>query len=183
MTDIVNIQTSVRITPCSPRLQLQTLWTAVTMTKKMTFSYSYNWEWCPEHPNSCQDDLLSSQTPTSDFVNGGTCQAQVQVPIPHTNSPQSLLDYTVISWDWDYISIPISISISIAIPILIPIPSPTHWNFSACRNRTGMPYVLSAKSCFLIGNGKCKQLTDWSELELITVSDSCALRNLSVCKK
>ena len=40
--------------------------------------------------------------------------------------------------------------------------------------------VLSARSCFLIGNGKCKQLSDWSELELSTVLDSCALRNLSV---
>ena len=40
--------------------------------------------------------------------------------------------------------------------------------------------VLSTRSCFLIGNGKCKQLSDWSELELSTVLDSCALRNLSV---
>ena len=43
--------------------------------------------------------------------------------------------------------------------------------------------VLSARSCFLIGNGKCKQLSDWSELELSTVLDSCALRNLSVSNK
>ena len=43
--------------------------------------------------------------------------------------------------------------------------------------------VLSARSCFLIGNGKCKQLSDWSELELTTVSNSCALRNLSVTMK
>ena len=42
-------------------------------------------------------------------------------------------------------------------------------------------YVLSAIDlAVLIGNGKCKQLSDWSELELSTVLDSCALRNLSV---
>ena len=28
--------------------------------------------------------------------------------------------------------------------------------------------LLSARSCVLIGNGKCKQLSDWSELELST---------------
>ena len=28
--------------------------------------------------------------------------------------------------------------------------------------------VLSTKSCFLIGNGKCKQLSDWSKLKLST---------------
>ena len=28
--------------------------------------------------------------------------------------------------------------------------------------------VLSARYCFLIGNGKCKQLSDWSDLELST---------------
>ena len=30
--------------------------------------------------------------------------------------------------------------------------------------------VLSPRSCFLIGNGKCKQLSDWSELELSTAN-------------
>ena len=35
--------------------------------------------------------------------------------------------------------------------------------------------VLSAISCFLIGNGNWKQLSDWSELELSTVSDFCTL--------
>ena len=29
-------------------------------------------------------------------------------------------------------------------------------------------YVLSARSCFLINNVKCKQLSNWSELELST---------------
>ena len=29
-------------------------------------------------------------------------------------------------------------------------------------------YVLSTRSSFLIGNGKCKQLSNWSELELST---------------
>ena len=29
-------------------------------------------------------------------------------------------------------------------------------------------YVLSARSCFLIGNGKCKQLSNWLQLELST---------------
>ena len=28
-------------------------------------------ERCPEHPNSCQDDPMSSKTPIQDFVDGG----------------------------------------------------------------------------------------------------------------
>ena len=40
-------------------------------------------------------------------------------------------------------------------------------------------YVLSARSCFLIGSGKCKQLSDLSELELRTVSDFCTLQDLT----
>ena len=35
--------------------------------------------------------------------------------------------------------------------------------------------VFSARSCFLIGNGKCKPLSDWSGLQLSTVSEFCTL--------
>ena len=34
-------------------------------------SWYYNRDRCPEHPSSCQDDPLSSQTPTPDFVDRG----------------------------------------------------------------------------------------------------------------
>ena len=34
---VLNIPSPVRMTPCPPRLQLQTLWMGVTLTGKMTF--------------------------------------------------------------------------------------------------------------------------------------------------
>ena len=34
---VLNIQAPVRMTPCLPRLQLQTLWIGVILTGKMTF--------------------------------------------------------------------------------------------------------------------------------------------------
>ena len=36
-TDVKNIPAPVRMTPCHPRLQLQTLWIGVILTGKMTF--------------------------------------------------------------------------------------------------------------------------------------------------
>ena len=37
VTCVLNIQIFVRITPCPPRLELQTLWTWVILMGKMTF--------------------------------------------------------------------------------------------------------------------------------------------------
>ena len=36
-TGVLNIQAPVRMTPCPPRLQLQTLWIGVILKGKMTF--------------------------------------------------------------------------------------------------------------------------------------------------
>ena len=36
-TGVLNIPAPVRMTPCPPRLQLQTLWIGVILTGKMTF--------------------------------------------------------------------------------------------------------------------------------------------------
>ena len=36
-TGVLNIPAPVRMTPCPPRLQLQTLWIGVILTEKMTF--------------------------------------------------------------------------------------------------------------------------------------------------
>ena len=67
-TVVLNTLTPVRMTHCPPRLQLKTLWTGAIMRWKMTFLRA---KCLAKHPNSCQDDPLSSQTPTPDFMYGG----------------------------------------------------------------------------------------------------------------
>ena len=75
---ILNIPAPFRVTPCPRRLQIQSLWMWVNLTRKMTFlgdkrltNWWFNENRCPEHPSSCQDDPLSSQTPILNFVVGG----------------------------------------------------------------------------------------------------------------
>ena len=54
-------------------------------------------------------------------------------------------------------------------------------NVMALSEHTEISHFAEIRQCtqltssFLIGNGKCKQLSDWSELELSTVSDFCTL--------
>ena len=74
-TGVMNIPALVRMTPCPQRLQLQTLWMGVVLTGKMAFwgdksltSWWCNEDRCPEHPSFCQDDHLSSKTPTPDLL-------------------------------------------------------------------------------------------------------------------
>ena len=62
--------------------------------------------------------------------------------------------------------------------MIIVSPPPMWWHYQNTLKfliLQNLDNVLSATSSFLIGNGKCKQLSDWSELELSTVSDFCTL--------
>ena len=78
-TGVLNIPTYVRMTPCPPRLHLQTLWTGVILTGKMTLRGDKGITKVDHAmkigvlniPSSYQDDPLSSKTLTPHYVDRG----------------------------------------------------------------------------------------------------------------